>query len=121
MHVEVPAVVYSDLVAEGSGEPSAEIRRRVAAARKLQARRFRKTRIRTNAGMNSRHIRQHCVIDAESQQIIKNAADRLGLSARAYHRILKIARTIADLEPSEGIRPPHILEAIGYRSMDRPV
>jgi magnesium chelatase family protein len=121
MHVEVPAVVYSDLVAEGSGEPSAEIRRRVVAARKIQVRRLQKSSIRANAGMNTRHIRQYCVIDAESEQIVKNAADRLGLSARAYHRVLKIARTIADLEASARIRPPHILEAIGYRSMDRPV
>lgn len=121
IHVEVPAVVYSDLVGKKAAESSAQICKRVIAARKIQARRFGKSRVRTNAGMNSRHIRQHCTIDSESGQILKNAADRLGLSARAYHRILKISRTIADLDKSPGIQPPHILEAIGYRSMDRPL
>lgn len=121
MHVEVPAVVYKDLAGQNPAESSEKIRKRVIAARKIQSKRFAGCSIRTNSGMKSRHIRKYCHIGAQSEQILKNAADRLGLSARAYHRILKIGRTIADLEKSPDIQPPHVLEAIGYRSMDRPL
>lgn len=121
IHVEVPAVAYADLAADKRAESSADIRSRVAAARTVQEKRFAGTRIRTNAAMKTRHIKKHCAIDSESAGILESAAERLGLSARAYHRILKIARTIADLAGQADIGPPHILEAVGYRSMDRPL
>ncbi|MFO7930856.1 MAG: YifB family Mg chelatase-like AAA ATPase [Thermodesulfobacteriota bacterium] len=119
IHVEVPAVSYGELVNEKPAESSADIRRRVVAARRIQENRFAGSRIKTNAGMKSRHIKKYCALDAESGAILERAADRLGLSARACHRILKIARTIADLGGQDDIREPHILEAVGYRSMDR--
>ncbi|MCF8029151.1 MAG: YifB family Mg chelatase-like AAA ATPase [Desulfobacteraceae bacterium] len=121
IHVEVPAVAYADLASATPGESSGDIRTRVTAARTTQEKRFARTRINTNGAMKSRHIKKQCAIDSESAGILENAAERLGLSARAYHRILKIARTIADLAGQSDIRPPHILEAVGYRSMDRPL
>ncbi|MFP3979827.1 MAG: YifB family Mg chelatase-like AAA ATPase [Desulfobacterales bacterium] len=121
IHVEVPAVAYADLASATPGEPSAEIRTRVTAARTAQEKRFARTRIKTNAAMKSRHIKKYCATDSESAGILESAAERLGFSARAYHRILKIARTIADLAGQADIRPPHVLEAVGYRSMDRPL
>ncbi|MFW6080307.1 MAG: YifB family Mg chelatase-like AAA ATPase [Desulfosalsimonas sp.] len=119
IHVEVPAVSYGELVSEKPAEPSADIRRRVVAARKIQEKRFAGSSIKTNAGMKSRHIKHYCSLGTEAGSILERAADRLGLSARACHRILKIARTIADLDGEHEIREPHILEAVGYRSMDR--
>lgn len=121
MHVEVPAVGYKDLAEGRGGESSARIRSRVTAARAIQAERFRNHAVRTNAGMKTRHIRQYCAVDNASGRVLENGVNRLGLSARAYHRILKLARTIADLAGEPDIGPPHILEAIGYRSMDRPL
>ncbi|MCF8093934.1 MAG: YifB family Mg chelatase-like AAA ATPase [Desulfobacteraceae bacterium] len=121
IHVEVPAVAYGDLVSEKPAESSADIRKRVIAARRIQEKRFAGSRIKTNAAMKSRHIKQYCNLDPESGRILESAADRMGLSARACHRILKIARTIADLDAQPGIRAPHVLEAVGYRSMDRPL
>jgi len=121
LHVEVPAVAYRELASTRPAEPSSAIRRRVCAARDHQAERFSRSKIRTNARMQSRHIRQHCTIDSASARILETAVDKLGLSARAYHRILKLARTIADLAATPGIEQPHILEAIQYRSLDRNV
>ncbi|MFP4452074.1 MAG: YifB family Mg chelatase-like AAA ATPase [Desulfobacterales bacterium] len=119
IHVEVPAVAYRDLVSVKPAESSADIRRRVMAARRIQESRFGRSRIKTNAAMKNRHIKKHCSLDRESSGILEKAAAGLGLSARACHRILKIARTIADLQGQAVIRAPHILEAVGYRSMDR--
>ncbi len=88
-------------------------------AREIQYKRFSKTKIYCNAQMKSRHIKEFCKIDEESSRLLETVIDKLGLSARAYTRILKVARTIADLDGSEDIRAPHISEAIQYRSLDR--
>jgi magnesium chelatase family protein len=119
IHMEVPPVPYRELMQEKTGEESAGIRRRVCLARQRQAERFKKLELRVNAQMKSRHIKTFCHVDAESFAMLEAAVDRFGLSARAYHRILKIARTIADLDASDMLAPRHIAEAIQYRSFDR--
>ena len=119
IHVEVPAVPYKDLMAESSAEPSADIGQRVAAARKIQSQRFARAKIYCNAQMSSRHIKAHCRIDDASRRLLESAIDKLGLSARAFNRVLKIARTIADLTAEPAIRVDHISEAIQYRNLDR--
>ena len=88
-------------------------------ARHIQIQRFKRTKIFSNAQMASRHIRSHCRIDTDARRVLEAAIDRLGLSARAYNRILKISRTIADLESMEKIQVHHVTEAIQYRSLDR--
>ena len=100
-------------------QASETIRQRVAAARKIQSERLARTKIFCNAQMSSRHIKRHCQVDEVSCRLLETAIDKLGLSARAYNRILKIARTIADLEQSEDIDAAHISEAIQYRNLDR--
>jgi magnesium chelatase family protein len=117
--VEVPAVPHSDLTKIKASEPSAVIAARVEKARDIQTRRFARTKIHSNARMGSRHIKAHCRIDADSRRLLQTAIDKLGLSARAYHRVLKIARTIADLAGSSQIGTDHISEAIQYRNLDR--
>jgi magnesium chelatase family protein len=119
LHVEVPPVPYADLAATTDGTSSAVLRQQVAAARAVQARRFGVGPGRLNGRMTPRQIRQYCRLDPNSQTLLKNAVDTLGLSARAHDRILRVARTIADLEDSELLRPHHIAEAIGYRALDR--
>jgi magnesium chelatase family protein len=119
IHVEVPAVAYKDLAGEAAAEPSSAIRKRVLSARKIQEERFLKTRIFANAQMGSRHLKKYCRIDGACAALLENAVDRLGLSARAYSRILKIARTIADLAGEEQLAAGHVAEAIQYRSLDR--
>jgi magnesium chelatase family protein len=119
MHVEVPAVPYKDLMQDHAAEASESIRRRVADARQIQAERLSRTKIFCNAQMSSRHIKRHCRIDNASCRLLESAIDKLGLSARAYNRILKIARTIADLGPTADISSAHISEAIQYRNLDR--
>jgi magnesium chelatase family protein len=120
IHIEVQAVKYQELTAQSSGETSAQIRQRVVKARQIQAERFRgKKNVYKNADMGSKEIRKYCILDARSQEILKIAMNKMGLSARAYDKILKVARTIADLDSSETIQPQHISEAIQYRSLDR--
>jgi magnesium chelatase family protein len=119
LHVEVPALSYQELAGEEAGEGSEEIRARVDAARELQRARFSKLQIHCNAQMTSRPIRKFCTVDEPSRRLMEMAVDRLGMSARAYSRILKIARTIADLDGAEEIRSHHVSEAIQYRSLDR--
>ena len=119
MHLEVPAVPYKDLASRMEGSSSEEILGRVVMARKMQETRFREARIYSNAGMNTRLIKQFCRIDEQSSSLLEKAMERFGLSARAHTRILKIARTIADLENSEEIGPAHLAEAIQYRTLDR--
>lgn len=120
LHIEVTPVPFKNLASMKAGEPSAVIRERVIAARKIQEERFRGyAGIHCNAQMNSRLFREHCVLDAECQERMKVAMDKLGLSARAYDRILKVARTIADLAASPNITVEHLSEAITYRSLDR--
>lgn len=120
LHIEVVPVPYKDLASQTPGEPSAEIRKRVIAARLIQSRRYAdKPGIHCNAQMTSRLLNTFACPDAESQQMLKTAMERLGLSARAHDRILKVARTIADLAGEETIKKDHIFEAIGYRALDR--
>jgi magnesium chelatase family protein len=120
IHIEVQAVKYQELTAQSSGETSAQIRQRVVKARQIQAERFRsKKNVYKNADMGSKEIRKYCILDTRSQEILKIAMNKMGLSARAYDKILKVARTIADLDNSETIQPQHISEAIQYRSLDR--
>ncbi len=119
IHVEVPAVAFRDLTTAAKGEASETIRARVAAARDIQHGRFRRARIHSNAQMSSRQIKSHCPIDRDSVRLLEKAIDQLGLSARAYNRILKIARTIADLAAQPMIATNHIAEAIQYRNLDR--
>jgi len=120
IHIEVTPVPFEKLSDERRGESSIVIRERVTNARKIQAKRFLEfENIHYNAQMGVKQIRQFCKLDESSLQLLKTAMERLNLSARAYDRILKVARTIADLEDSEEINGNHISEAIQYRSLDR--
>ena len=120
LHIEVPAVKYKDLSSKESGESSEKIRERVVRAREIQSRRFRGRKgMYANAHMQSREIREFCKLDAAGEELLKMAITKLGLSARAYDRILKVSRTIADMANSADIRPEHVSEAIQYRSLDR--
>ncbi len=120
LHIEVPAVKFRDMTSEKSGETSAVIRERVIAARQRQQARFAaKPKITCNARMGSRELKTHCVLDGATMELLKFAMADLNLSARAYDRILKVARTIADLAGVEDIASDHISEAIQYRSLDR--
>jgi magnesium chelatase family protein len=121
IHIDVPAVKFRDLTGEAPAETddSATIRERVIAAREKQRERLANEKIFSNSEMTPRMIRQHCRIDVDSEQMLERAMTRLGLSARAYDRILKVSRTIADLENSSEIRSAHVAEAVGYRSLDR--
>jgi magnesium chelatase family protein len=120
IHVEVTPVPFEKLTEERRGEPSIVIRERVTKARTLQTRRFESINsVHYNAQMQTKHIRKFCVLDDASKALLKHAMERLNLSARAYDRILKVARTIADLEVSKTIESKHISEAIQYRSLDR--
>jgi len=119
IHVEVPAVPYKDLSDDHCGEPSASIRQRIQTARHGQLERFRKDNIYSNAKMRSRHIKKYCRPDRNGQSILETAMQKLGLSARAYTRILKVSRTIADIEGADRISSDHIAEAIQYRTLDR--
>jgi len=119
IHVEVPAVPYKELSNEYCGEPSEKIRLRVQKARQIQVERFKKDYIYSNAKMRTKHIKKYCALTPEAQNILESAMHNLGLSARAYTRILKVSRTIADLAESEKIDAEHISEAIQYRSLDR--
>ena len=119
IHVEVPPVAYRELRNASASESSAAIRERVTAARHRQAVRFEREKIHTNAQMQNRHIKKFCAIDDVAARLLEAAVEKFGLSARAYSRILKIARTIADLAEDAGINPEHIAEAVQYRSLDR--
>ncbi|AKA36476.1 YifB family Mg chelatase-like AAA ATPase [Flagellimonas lutaonensis] len=120
IHIEVTPVPFEKLSEDRKGESSVEIRKRVMAARDLQTRRFKELdNVHYNAQMGSKQIREFCILDDASKELLKNAMERLNLSARAYDRILKVARTIADLENVAHINGNHISEAIQYRSLDR--
>ncbi len=121
IHVDVPAVEYEDLTDDSTGATSEELRQHVETARETQSRRFEGTSIHTNAKMTNKQVKATCEVTEKGEQILKRAIDRLGLSARAYMKILKIARTIADLEQSDTIEPEQITEAVQYRSLDRQV
>jgi magnesium chelatase family protein len=120
IHIEVPAVKYKELRAPASSEDSAAVRQRVIDARNRQTQRYhadKKTY--SNAQMMPKMIRKYCAITAEGEKLLETAITRLGLSARAHDRILKVARTIADLDTLENIEPRHLSEAIQYRTLDR--
>jgi magnesium chelatase family protein len=120
LHVEVTPVSFSELSNAKPGEPSKQIRARVMKAREIQALRYKEHNgIYCNAQMNSKLLKEICVIDAAGQALLKNAMNKLNLSARAYDRILKVSRTVADLSGYEQILPEHVAEAIQYRSLDR--
>jgi magnesium chelatase family protein len=120
LHVEVTPVNFSELASTRKSEPSKNIRERVIEARDIQTKRFKdKEGIYCNAQMPSRLLREICVIDKVGENLLKTAMERLNLSARAYDRIIKVSRTIADLAKSEHIKPEHLAEAIQYRSLDR--
>ena len=122
IQVEVPAVAYGDLSGDGrsEGEPSSAIRQRVEDARRVQRERFRDADgVFCNARMHLKHIKEVCVMEPAATSLLGAAMSELGLSARGYHRILKVARTIADLAGSVVIEPVHVSEAVQYRGLDR--
>jgi magnesium chelatase family protein len=120
LHIEVPAVKFDELTTKEKGEKSATIRQRVMAARQIQSVRFKPYEgVHYNAQLNAKLIEKHCSIDDNGNRLLKLAMDKMGLSARSYARILKVARTIADLAKSENIDAEHIAEAIQYRSLDK--
>jgi magnesium chelatase family protein len=119
IHVEVPAVEYDDLTDYNEAESSAKIRERVNKARQIQIERLKGTGITCNAKMTSSLTRKYCQLSPTAEKPLQVSFEKLGLSARAYDKVLKVARTIADLDESENIENRHILEAIQYRSLDR--
>jgi len=119
LHLEVPAVAYQELAGSQPGTSSAAMREHVTSARSIQKQRFSGSRARFNARMGTRQIRTHCQIDAAGRSMLEASMNELGLSARAHDKILRVARTIADLESSEKIQAHHLSEAINYRMLDR--
>ncbi len=119
IHVEVPAVPYKELATDFVGESSEKIRDRVVLTRNLQLNRFKSDKIYSNGQMKTRHIKKYCKLGTDAVNLLETAMQKLGLSARAYSRILKLSRTIADMEQAESISASHISEAIQYRSLDR--
>jgi magnesium chelatase family protein len=119
LHIEVPAVPFRDLTVETKDETSDVIRKRVVAAREFQRLRYEKEGVRCNAQLRPRQLKKYCAIEAPSRKLIELAMERLGFSARAYNRILKVARSIADLDQRDQISTADISEAVQYRSLDR--
>ena len=119
IHIQVPSVEYKELSSEAVGEPSNKIRQRVEQARQVQLDRLKNSRTFFNAGMSTKQLKQYCRLDDASKQIMALAIDKMGLSARAHDRILKVSRTIADLDGMESLSAEHVAESIQYRSLDR--
>ena len=119
IHIEVAPVEYEQLATKAEAEKSADIKKRVNKARKIQQRRFAGTGVSCNASMTSRMTREYCVLSPDAESMLKISFEKLGMSARAYDKILKMSRTIADLDDSENIEVQHIAEALQYRSLDR--
>jgi magnesium chelatase family protein len=122
IHIEVPAVKFREIAANRPGEASSAIRERVIGARKIQQQRFAvRPRVNCNARMGSRELKAHCALDDSTLESLKMAMQEIKLSARAYDRILKVSRTVADLAAFEAITADHVSEAIQYRSLDRQI
>ena len=119
LHINVPAVKYKELSQDDRAEESSSIRERILAARDRQFRRLEAFGLYCNAQMTPRTLRRFCKLDSDSEKQMENAITKLGLSARAYDRVLRVSRTIADLESSEKIQARHVSEAIQYRTLDR--
>jgi magnesium chelatase family protein len=120
IHIEVPGIHYKELSSLEAGESSEIIRKRVITARNIQVERYkRKRKVRSNADMGSKDLQKHCKLSSEAQDVLKMAITDLNFSARAYDRIIKVSRTIADLASSEEILQEHVNEAIQYRTLDR--
>ena len=119
IHVDVPSLKYRDISTETLSESSKEVKDRVDKARDIQEKRFKSKKVYCNSQMTVRHIKKHCELDEECKRLMEMALDKLGLSARAYNRVLKLSRTIADLEGETDIKSYHIAEAIQYRTLDR--
>ncbi|HKF46458.1 MAG TPA: ATP-binding protein [Terracidiphilus sp.] len=121
IHIEVPAVQYKELRGGAAAEGSAEIRERVLSARERQRERFRKNgeKIYSNAQMTTRQIRSYCELGPDAERLLERAMQQQGLTARAHDRILKVARTVADLDGAESLTVAHLAEAIQYRTLDR--
>lgn len=119
IHIEVPAVPFQELIGSQQGTSSAAMREQVVLAREIQKQRFAGSRTRCNAHMSSRQVRQHCLLDSVCRELLKSTINELGLSARAHDKVLRMARTIADLDQSETITACHLNEAINYRMLDR--
>jgi len=120
LHVEVTPVAFNELSSAQQFEKSASIRERVIKAREIQEKRYKNNEgVYANAQMSSKQLKEICAISAAGQNLLKVAMEKLNLSARAYDRILKVSRSIADLAASDGIQPEHLAEAIQYRSLDR--
>jgi magnesium chelatase family protein len=119
LHIEVPRLKKEELTNYSAGEASQAIRKRVSRAREIQIKRFEKTKVRCNARMLPKHVKEFCKLDAEAENLLKSAILQLKMSGRAYDRILKVSRTIADLDNSEIIKANHVAEAVQYRALDR--
>ncbi len=119
IQIEVPRVEFKDIASRDRGEASAEIRKRIVRARKRQLQRMKGKRIFCNAQMGTREVKRFCVVDEKSKELLEMAVNRLGFSARAYTRALKVARSIADLSGEEKIGSVHVSEAIQYRMLDK--
>ena len=119
IHIEVPAVEYKELSSTVVGTSSAEMRAMVVRAREIQEQRFTGSTIQFNAQMTSRQIRDYCGLNRECQKLLKETMNDLGLSARAHDKVIRVARTIADLDGEENIQVIHLQEAVNYRILDR--
>ena len=119
IQIEVPAVCYTELVSDREVQTSIDMRKKAMTARTVQKERFKEQPVKTNAQMSSRLLKKHCILDKPAEALLHQAMTELGLSARGHSKILKVARTIADLDESEFVKIEHISEAIQYRSLDR--
>ncbi len=119
IHVEVPNVQYKELASDSAAESSEEIRDEVTKARQIQIQRFKGLKHSTNSRMSAKTIKKHCALDSKAEELLHQAMTELNISARGYNKILKVGRTIADLDNSENVRMEHISEAVQYRNLDR--
>ena len=119
IHVEVPNVQYKDLTSDSVCESSEEVRERVTEARDIQLERFQGLKYSTNSRMSAKTIKKHCALDSQAEELLHQAMTELNISARGFNKILKVGRTIADLDHSENVRIEHVSEAVQYRNLDR--